>query len=92
MAVILLGKSSCGLCGNLLLDSETIVALPAIADAKHPLFAYFDRGFHSACFQAWEHRDEALLAARLDRQHYEESQEYQTLSQQFGKSNQLSGN
>ena len=64
MALILLGKSSCGLCGNLLLDSETIVALLAIADATHPLFAYFDWGFHRACFQAWEHRDEALLAAR----------------------------
>ena len=92
MALILLGKSPCGLCGNLLLDSETVVALPAIADATHPLFAYFDRGFHRACFQAWQHRDEALCAVRLDRQRYEESPEYQTLAQQFGKPNQQSGN
>jgi hypothetical protein len=92
MALILLGKSSCGLCGYLLLDSETIVALPAIADAIHPLFAYFDQGFHRACFQAWEHRDEALQAVRLDRQRYEESPEYRTLAQPFGKLNQPSGN
>lgn len=60
MALILQGRSSCSLCGNRLLDGEPITALSAIADQTHPLLDYFDSGFHRACFEAWQHRDEAL--------------------------------
>ena len=77
--------------GNRLLDGEPITALPAIADQTHPLIDYFDSGFYRACFVAWQHRDEALQAVRLDRKRFEESPEYQALRAKFDKPNRQPG-
>lgn len=85
MAIILRGKSLCPLCGRLLLEGESLTALPAIADTAHPLYNFFDSGFHQGCFDEWAYRKEALEEARLDRQHWETSPEYQQLVAQFGK-------
>jgi hypothetical protein len=87
MALILSGRSSCSLCGNRLLDGEPVTALPAIADQTHPLLDYFDSGFHHACFEAWQHRDEALQSVRLDRNRFEESPEYKEMLTKFEKPN-----
>jgi hypothetical protein len=75
----------------MLLDGEPVTVLPAIADRAHPLLDYFDSGFHCACFEAWQHRDDALQAVRLDRKRFEESPEYQALRAEFGKPNRQPG-
>jgi hypothetical protein len=85
MALLLLGKSTCRLCGELLRAGEDLVGLPTLADKGHPLYAYFDQGFHQSCFARWEHREAALAAVRADQQHFAESAAYQQLLQQFCK-------
>jgi hypothetical protein len=88
MALILLGKSSCLLCGRLLLEGEPLTALPAIADTTHPLYHYFDAGFHQTCFDQWDGREAVRAAVRLSRQRWESSPEYAQLVAEFGKPGQ----
>ena len=85
MALLFLGKSTCSLCGELLHAGEDLVGLPALADTSHPLYPYFDQGFHQKCFAQWQHRETALAAVRTDRQRFQDSTEYQQLLQQFGE-------
>ena len=85
MALLLLGKSTCSLCGKLLHAGEDLVGLPALTDASHPLYAYFDQGFHHECFAQWPHREAALAAVRTDQQLFKASAEYQQLLRQFGE-------
>ena len=87
MVLIFLGKSLCPLCGRLLLKGEQLTALPAIADTTHPLYDYFDAGFHQTCFDQWDGR-EATREARLNRQLWEASPEYAQLVAEFGKPGQ----
>ena len=88
MALILLGKSSCPLCGRLLLEGEPWTALPAIADTAHPLYSYFDAGLHQTCFDQWDSRESACEAVRLNRQRWEASPEYAQLVVKWGKPGQ----
>jgi hypothetical protein len=85
MAILLLGQSRCPLCGCLLLATEHTTALPAICDTAHPLYAYFDTGFHQRCFAQWPHRAEAQALVLLERERYQASAEYQQLLTTFGK-------
>jgi hypothetical protein len=84
MALILLGKSLCPLCGRLLLEGEAMTALPALADTAHPLYDYFDAGFHQTCFEQWDSREATQEAVRLGRQRWEASPEYAQLVAEFG--------
>ena len=85
MALLLPGRSTCQLCGEPLRAGEDLAGLPALADTSHPLYDYFDQGFHQNCFANWEHREAALAAVRTDQQRFAESAAYQQLLQQFGK-------
>lgn len=85
MALLLLGRSTCRLCGEPLRAGEDLAGLSALADTSHPLYDYFNQGFHQRCFARWEHRDAALAAVHADRQRLAESAAYQQLLQQFGK-------
>jgi hypothetical protein len=58
MAIIILGKSRCPICGELLQEGDEITGLPAISDLANPLYPYFDAGFHKSCFENWDKRNE----------------------------------
>lgn len=53
MAMTILGKSSCGLCGRLLLRGEGIASFPPfVSNEADPLHFFSDRAFHEDCFAA----------------------------------------
>ncbi len=57
MAIWILGKSTCALCGEILAKAEDVVATsPFIADRSHPLFRYSDASMHQRCFLTWSSR------------------------------------
>jgi hypothetical protein len=85
MALLLLGRSTCRLCGEPLRVVEALAGLPALADTSHPLYDYLDQGFHQSCFARWENREAALAAVRTDQQRFAKSAAYQQLLQQYGK-------
>lgn len=52
MSLIIIGKSTCGLCGEVLLDSQEIEAIPAcVSNEADPLFSFSDSAFHLCCFE-----------------------------------------
>lgn len=53
MAIIFLGNTPCGLCGEVLKSEDEIVAFTAFLPRGHPLHRYSDGAFHSHCFQEW---------------------------------------
>jgi hypothetical protein len=58
MAIILLGRTPCSICGAALVDMEGIVTFPHfIADEMHPLSPHSDGGMHRACFATWKQAD-----------------------------------
>jgi len=61
MALIILGKTLCPLCGKIIgkID-QTVATSHFIADRNDPLWRYSDAGFHKECFLAWEHREEFI--------------------------------
>ena len=63
MALIFIGKSECPLCNQVFVTDDEIVSLPAISDQSHALYAFFDAGFHKACYDNWDKKDEAELIA-----------------------------
>lgn len=57
MAIIIRGKSTCGLCGEVLGASAQIVGFPAFLPATHELSRYSDSAFHTECFTNWSERE-----------------------------------
>lgn len=59
MAIVILGKSDCSICGEVLLTGHDSVATAHfIPDQSHPLWRYSDAAMHYDCFQQWPHREE----------------------------------
>ena len=85
MAIILLGKSECPLCGKTLEEGEEIIGLPAISDTSHPLLAYFDNGFHKACYENWEEKDKIDEALTKEKDVFERSVYYREMLSKYGK-------
>jgi hypothetical protein len=57
MAILILGKSRCALCNQVLASAEgTVTTSPFIADRAHPLFRYSDAAMHKLCFLEWPSR------------------------------------
>ena len=50
MAIIIKGKTTCPICGKLLLTDQEIEAFPAFLKNTHPLARYSDAAFHKECF------------------------------------------
>jgi hypothetical protein len=58
MAIILLGKTTCSLCNQLLRGDEDILGFPHfIHDPLHPLWRFSDSGMHKECFLSWENAE-----------------------------------
>lgn len=59
MAILILGKSACALCGEVIVTEHELVATSHfISDPSHPLWRYSDAAMHCDCFQRWPHREE----------------------------------
>ncbi len=57
MALIILGKTECTLCGKPLLENDEVVGFPAFLPTQHQLSQFSDAAFHKACFDnAPEHQ------------------------------------
>ena len=54
MAIVILGKSKCPICGDVISSQDEIVSFPAfIHDSNHRLWAYNDAAMHQRCFVGW---------------------------------------
>jgi hypothetical protein len=56
MAIIILGKSKCAVCGKLLLEGDDVVGTRPFLKATHPLGRFSDAGFHRACYASFPER------------------------------------
>lgn len=59
MAILILGKTTCSLCGEVILAEHALVASTHfISDSSHPLWCYSDAAMHYDCFQRWPQREQ----------------------------------
>ena len=59
MALILLGRSRCALCDQVLEQGQALIATSHfVEDQDHDLWRFSDAGMHRACFLAWPLREE----------------------------------
>lgn len=64
MALIALGQSACGICGEPLRAADDLVAFPSlVANRRDPLYFVNDAGFHRRCFEAHPLAGAALARA-----------------------------
>lgn len=56
MALILLGTTTCSICGKILKEPDQVLGWQAFLPKEHPLWPYSDSGMHKACFANWEHK------------------------------------
>src|SRR5262245_45961682 len=57
MALIIRGKTRCGLCNEVIKDEDEIIATSHfIADDKDPLWPLSDAAMHKGCFLGWNQR------------------------------------
>lgn len=52
MALILLGKTICSLCGLTLERGDEITSFPAFLRSDHEFGMFSDAGFHRSCFES----------------------------------------
>jgi len=54
MALLLIGKSLCPICEQVIAAADEVILTPAfLADASHPLWPFNDSAMHSFCFSSW---------------------------------------
>jgi len=54
---VILGKSKCASCGEILGEASKAKAFPAFIPPGHELSEYSDSVFHSSCFESWEQHE-----------------------------------
>jgi hypothetical protein len=85
MALIFIGFSPCALCGQTLQEGEDITGLPPSTKKDHPLYPFFDSGFHLKCFEEWGSREEALAIVKEEGEQFRNSPEYREMCKKYGK-------
>jgi len=50
MTIVLIGKTTCGICGVPICKGEDYIGFPAFLPKTHRLWKYSDGAFHSKCF------------------------------------------
>jgi hypothetical protein len=59
MAIVIIGKTGCALCGSIFAASDDVVMFPHfIRDQAHPLWRFSDSAMHHACFADWDQREQ----------------------------------
>lgn len=57
MALIMLGASTCAICGEKLDEHRDYMATSGVwYESDHPLYAFCDAGMHWDCYEKWPHR------------------------------------
>lgn len=64
MAIVILGKSKCVVCGEIVCEASEANAFPAFIPQGHELSEYSDSVFHRSCFESWEQHEK--LASLFD--------------------------
>jgi len=85
MAITLIGKSRCPLCGEILNAESSIISLPAISDVSNPLYHFFDSGIHESCFEKWDKKSEIDAILKDERIKYASSGYYKEMLAKHGK-------
>jgi hypothetical protein len=85
MALIFADSTECPLCGNLIKKGEDVIGLPPIADIEHPLYKYFDSGFHLKCFENWNKKEEVLNIIKEEKQKFRNSDYFKEMVAKYGK-------
>jgi hypothetical protein len=52
MALVILGKTTCAICGKVIERDQATIMFPAFLKTTHPLYRYSDSVMHSWCFDA----------------------------------------
>lgn len=66
MAILILGKTVCKICGNIIDNNDKFVSLPAfVFNDCDPLFFFNDSAFHENCF--WTHESSKNVTERVER-------------------------
>jgi DNA-directed RNA polymerase subunit N (RpoN/RPB10) len=61
MAIVILGKTRCALCGDLLLEGEDVVSFPPLfCNQRDPAWVLNDAGVHRSCLVEQDLSDRAL--------------------------------
>jgi hypothetical protein len=84
MALIIIGETKCAICGNVLEEGQDITGLPAASHYTHPLYKYFDTGFHLKCFENWDKKDEIKKIIKADREDYKNSDYFKEMEAKYG--------
>jgi len=58
MAVLIEGKTTCGICCKVIDRAADAIAFPAFLSRSHRLAKFSDAAFHAACFASCAERDE----------------------------------
>lgn len=65
MAIVVLGKTRCALCGRLLLDGEDVISFPPLfCNQRDPAWLLNDAGVHRSCLVEHGLADRALARLR----------------------------
>ncbi len=67
------------------MEGEEIIALPAVSNTSHPLYQYFDQGFHLRCFENWDKKNEALDLVKEEKKKFRDSDFYKEMEAKYGK-------
>jgi hypothetical protein len=84
MALIFIGKTKCALCGKVFTDSDNTTGLPPSSNKEHPLYKYFDAGFHTDCFENWDMKNEILDMIDREKREFEQSDYYKEMTKKHG--------
>lgn len=71
MAIIILGKTDCGICGRPIERTSDATSFPAFLPPEHKLARFSDDAFHTACFDACPERPLVEAAYEKYRQIWE---------------------
>ncbi|HOZ87108.1 MAG TPA: hypothetical protein PL029_05070 [Bacteroidia bacterium] len=93
MALIFSGHTACALCGEILKEGDMIEGLPPLSEKTHPLYKYFDCGFHKSCFDSWDKKTEALALLNEEQRKFKHSDYYREMSAAYARmGKELPGN
>jgi hypothetical protein len=73
MVLLFEGHTTCGICEKIIYAGEDFTGVPAIANKSHYLYEYFDQGFHQACFENWNEKEEICKVLQAERIAFEQS-------------------
>ncbi len=61
MAIIILNKSICRICGQVIMEGQEVAGFPSLIYSEDdPLLFFSDAGFHEECFMKHPDKDKVL--------------------------------